>query len=84
LRRALPLTLGKAPGKKPKLDEKARRLLEGEAQEEPPFAKLRHRQEYSEQVAGVSVSEWTPSRALRRMGFDRKKGRWVRVSVRSS
>jgi hypothetical protein len=82
LRRALPLTLGKAPGKKPKLDEKARRLLEGEAQEEPPFTKLRHRQEYLEQVAGVSVSEWT-SRGHFGGWASTEKVRWVRVSVRS-
>ena len=77
------LTPGKAPGKKPLLDEKARRLLEADVQERP-FAKLRHRQEYLERVAGVSVSESTLSRALRQMGFGRKKGRWVPVSKTSS
>jgi transposase len=65
------LTQGKAPGNKPKLDEKARRLLET-AIEERPFAKLRHRQVYLEQVAGVSVGESTLSRAIRRMGFDQE------------
>jgi transposase len=74
---------GKAPGKKPLLDEKARRLLEADV-EERPFAKLRHRQEYLERVAGVSVSESTLSRVLRQMGFGRKKGRWVQVSKTSS
>jgi transposase len=73
---------GKAPGKRPKLDEKARRLLEADV-EERPFAKLSDRQEYLENVAGISVSESTLSRALRKMGFDRKKGRWVRVSATS-
>jgi transposase len=63
---------GKAPGKRPKLDEKARRLLEADVQERP-FAKLSDRQEYLEQVAGVSVSESTLSRVLRKMGFDRKR-----------
>ena len=43
------LTPGKAPGKKPLLDEKARRLLEADV-EERPFAKLRHRQDYLERV----------------------------------
>lgn len=38
-----------------------------------PFAKLRHRQEYLERVAGVSVSESTLSRVIRQMGFGRKK-----------
>ena len=77
------LSPGKAPGKRPKLDEKARRLLETDI-EERPFAKLRHRQVNLEQVAGVSVSESTLSRALRKMGFGRKKGRWVRVSATNS
>jgi transposase len=74
---------GKAPGKRPKLDEKARRLLEADV-EERPFAKLKDRREYLQKVAGISVSESTLSRALRKMGFDRKKGRWVRVSETSS
>jgi transposase len=77
------LTPGKAPGKKPKLDEKARRCLEADMQERP-FAKLEHRQEYLREVAGVSVSESTLSRVIRQMGFGRKKGRWVRVSATSS
>ena len=77
------LTPGKAPGKRPLLDEKARRLLETDL-EERPFAKLSDRQEYLERVAGVRVSESTLSRALRKMGFGRKKGRWVRVNARSS
>ena len=77
------LSPGKAPGKRPLLDEKARRLLEAEVKERP-FAKLSDRREYLQKVAGVSVSESTLSRALRKMGFGRKKGRWVRVSKTSS
>jgi transposase len=77
------LSPGKAPGKKPLLDEKARRLLEADLKERP-FAKLSDRQEYLKKVAGVSVSESTLSRALRKMGFGRKKGRWVPVSETSS
>lgn len=77
------LSPGKAPGKRPKLDEKSRRLLEAHL-EEHPFAKLSDRREYLEKVAGVSVSESTLSRAIRKMGFGRKKGRWVRVSATSS
>src|SRR5215208_4875140 len=77
------LSPGKAPGKRPLLDEKARRLLEADV-EERPFAKLSDRQEYLQKVAGVSVSESTLSRALRKMGFGRKKGRWVRASKTSS
>jgi transposase len=77
------LSPGKAPGKKPLLDEKARRLLEANV-EERPFAKLSDRREYLQKVAGVSLSESTLSRAIRRMGFGRKKGRWVRASATSS
>ena len=77
------LSPGKAPGKRPLLDEKARRLL-GADIEEHPFAKLSDRQEYLQKVAGFSVSESTLSRALRKMGFGRKKGRWVRASKTSS
>ena len=77
------LSPGKAPGKRPKLDEKSRRLLEANV-EERPFAKLADRREYLRRVAGVSVSESTLSRALRKMGFGRKKGRWVPVSETSS
>ena len=72
-----------APGKRPTLDEKARKLLEADV-EERPFVKLKHRQEYLRKAAGVSVSESTLSRVIRSMGFDRKKGRWVRVSATSS
>jgi transposase len=77
------LSPGRAPGKRPTLDEKARKLLEADV-EERPFAKLSHRQEYLRKAAGVSVSESTLSRAIRSMGFRRKKGRWVRVSATSS
>jgi transposase len=77
------LSPGKAPGKRPRLDEKARGLLEADVQERP-FAKLAQRREYLQKVAGVSVSESTLSRVLRKMGFGRKKGRWVPVNKRSS
>ena len=77
------LSPGKAPGRRPLLDQKARSLLETDV-EERPFAKLSDRQEYLQKVAGVSVSESTLSRALRKMGFGRKKGRWVRASKTSS
>jgi transposase len=77
------LSPGKAPGKKPLLDEKARKLLEADV-EERPFARLSDRQEYLKKVAGVSVSESTLSRTLRKMGFGRKKGRWVPVSKTNS
>lgn len=83
VRQGRSLSPGRAPGKRPTLDEKARKLLEADV-EERPFTTLKHRQEYLQKVAGVSVSESTLSRAIRSMGFGRKKGRWVRVSATSS
>jgi transposase len=83
VRRALPYA-GEGPRQEAQeLDEKARRLLEADLKERP-FAKLADRREYLKKVAGVSVSESTLSRALRQMGFGRKKGRWVPVSKTSS
>ena len=67
LREGRSLSPGKAPGKQPTLDEKARKLLEADV-EERPFAKLKHRQEYLRKAVGVSVSESTLSRAIRSMG----------------
>src|SRR5688572_1638671 len=67
-REGKPLTPKKHPGSKPKLDEKARRLLEADV-ENRPAATLRERCRFVERVAGVCVSESTISRLLRRMGF---------------
>lgn len=83
VRQGRSLSPGKAPGKRPALDEKARKLLEADLGERP-FAKLKQRQEYLHEAAGISVSESTLSRTIRSMGFGRKKGRWVRVSATSS
>jgi transposase len=77
------LSPGKAPGKRPKLSKSTKRLLEADI-EERPWAKLLDRCEYLRKVAGVSVSESTISRAIRRMGFSRKKGLWVRQNATSS
>src|SRR5215204_181655 len=66
------LSPGKAPGKSPKIDECARRLLEADLKERP-FAKLRQRCEYLRALAGLRVSRSTLCRALKRIGFTRKK-----------
>ena len=73
----------KRPGSKPKMDQSARRLLEADAQERPS-ATLSERREYLGRVCGVSVSESTVSRMLRRLGFSRKNDRWERESATSS
>jgi transposase len=71
------------PGSKPKLDERARKLLEADL-EERPAAILPERREFLERVAGVRVSDSTVSRMLRRLGWSRKKDRWERPSATSS
>jgi transposase len=71
------------PGSKPKLGERARKLLEADLQERPA-AILPERREFLERVAGVQVSDSTVSRMLRRLGWRRKKDRWERLSATSS
>jgi transposase len=78
-----PLVPKRRPGLKPKLGEAAKRLLE-EDLEERPAATLRQRREFLRRVAGVSLSESTVSRILRRLGWSRKKDRWERQSATSS
>jgi transposase len=77
-----PLAPKKRPGSQPKTGEDARRLLEADL-EERPTATLSERRQFLERVCGVRVSDSTISRLLKRMGFTRKKGLWVRVSVTS-
>jgi transposase len=67
-----PLAPKKRTGSKPKIDERARRLLEADL-EARPAATLCERREYLGRMAGVSVSQSTVSRMLRRLGWSRKK-----------
>jgi transposase len=62
----------KAPGKKPKLEEKARKLLLEELKQRP-WATHSQRAEFLLAVAGVRVSEATVCRAVRRLNRSRKK-----------
>jgi transposase len=73
----------KRPGSKPKLDAGARRLLEDDLRKRPT-ATLPQRREFLRQVRGVKVSDSTVSRILKRMGWSRKKDRWVRARETSS
>jgi transposase len=82
-REGTPLSPRKHPGPRPKLDERARKLLEADVEKRPALT-LRERCRFVEQLAGVKVSESTLSRLLRRMGFSPKEGRWVRVNATSS
>jgi transposase len=63
----------KSPGSAPKLDEKARKLLEEDLKERP-YRTLQERRDYIEAVSGISVSRSTMSRAIARIGPTRKKG----------
>jgi len=71
---------GKAPGKRPKIDECGRRLLEAHLKQRPA-ASLSERCELLERVVGVRVSESTISRLLKRLGWTRKKRLWARASA---
>jgi len=71
------------PGKRRKLDEVATKLL-AEDLEARPAATLEQRREYLERVAGIGVSESTISRTIGRLGWSRKKDRWVRANATSS
>jgi len=63
----------KAPGNKPKLDEKARKLLLEDLKERP-WATHSQRAKFLFAASGVSVSEATICRTLKRLSHSRKKG----------
>ena len=63
----------KAPGKRPKMDERVRKLLKVDLKERP-FVTLRERCDYVEAISGVSVSRSTMCRAIATIGSTRKKG----------
>lgn len=71
LREGISLAPKKHPGSKPKLDESARKLLEADVEERPAIT-LKDRCRFLEEMVGVSVSESTLSRLLRRMGLPQK------------
>ena len=73
----------KAPGKRPKMDEPVRKLLEEDLKEHP-FVTLRERCDYVEAISGVSVSRSTMCRAIARIGSTRKKGDEAPLSETSS
>lgn len=73
----------KRPGSAPKLDEKARKLLE-EDLEERPFVSLQERCDYIEAMTGLSVSRSIMCRAIARTGPTREKGGELPTSATSS
>ena len=82
-REGKPLAPKKHPGSEPKLDERARKILEADAEERPAIT-LKDRGRFLEEMVGVSVSESTLSRLLRKMGFGPKDGAWVHQRGTSS
>lgn len=72
-RQGRPLSPGKAPGKHPAMDQRARKLLEEDLKERP-FLTLQDRREYLGAVASVDLSRSTLRREIKRMNSTRKKG----------
>jgi transposase len=66
------------PGKRPKLDEGALRLLEEDVKARP-WVTHGQRRMFLYGACGVEVSEATVCRATKRLGHSRKKGRQVRA-----
>ena len=71
------------PGRRRTLDEGAIRLLESDLKERPALT-LSQRRSFLERVVGAQVSESTISRAIMRLGWSRKKDRWVPQNETSS
>jgi transposase len=78
-----PLSPGKAPGKKGKLAGSGMKLLEEDLRTRPA-ASYEKRADLLCELLGVRVSKSTICRAIRRLGYTRKKDRWVRVNETSS
>ncbi len=70
------LSPGKAPGKKGKLDGSAMKLLEEDLHARPAVT-YEKRADLLCQLLGVRVSKSTICRTVRRLGYTRKKDRWV-------
>jgi transposase len=82
-REGRPLAPKKRPGLRPKLDEQSKKLLEADLQERP-VATLPERREFLQRMAGVRVSDSTISRAIKRLGWSRKKDQWVPPNATNS
>jgi transposase len=77
------LTPGKPPGRESKVGQIGMKLLEEDLHVRPALT-YEKRAEFLEGVLGVRVSKSTICRAIRRLGYTRKKGAWVRVRETSS
>ena len=74
---------GKAPGRESKLGESGMRLLEEDLHERPAVT-YANRAQLLHRLVGVEVSKATVCRAIKRMGYTRKKDQWVPVNETSS
>jgi transposase len=70
-----PLTPGKAPGKKGKLDGSAMKLLKEDLHSRPAVT-YEKRADLLCELLGLRVSKSTICRMVRRLGYTRKKDRW--------
>src|SRR3712207_1875398 len=77
-----PLSPGKAPGKKGKLGQSGMKLLEEDLHARPTVS-YEQRADYLFKLLGERVSTSTICRMIKRLGYTRKKDRWVRVRERS-
>lgn len=71
-----PLSPGKAPGKKGKLAGSGMKLLEEDLRARPALT-YEKRVDLLCELLGVRVSKVTICRMIRRLGYTRKKDRWV-------
>ena len=76
-----PLAPKRHPGSRPKLDERARRLLEADVEHRPVASLKQRRRRFLRAAAGVSVSESALSRLLRRVGFTQRNGARARLGL---
>ena len=71
-----PLSPGKAPGRKGKLNESGMKLLEEDLHARPAVT-YKQRADLLHQLLGVMVSKATICRVVKRLGYTRKKDQWV-------
>ena len=72
----------KAPGKERKLGQGATRVLEEDLHRRPEATYVQRARLLFE-LLGVQVSEATLCRAVKRLGYTRKKDQWVRANETS-
>lgn len=82
-RRGISLSPGKAPGRRPRIEERARKLLEEDIEKRPAIT-LQERCEYLYAVGGMEISRSALCRTIKKMERTRKKGHESPPSATSS